>query len=64
LGESPRSGAILSHYEFDGVVVFEGEIWRELDLAAMQKAKIVNAGAIEGQWISTVGTGGNLYLDR
>jgi len=39
-GESPRSGAILSNCDHDGAVVFDGEDWRELDLAAMQKAII------------------------
>jgi len=37
-GESPRPGAILSNHDLDGAVVFDGESWRELDLAAMQKA--------------------------
>ncbi len=41
-GESPGSGAILSNHELDGAVVFDGETWRELDLAAMQKT--VNHG--------------------
>ena len=39
-GEYPRSGAILSNCDHDGAVVFDGEDWRELDLAAMQKAII------------------------
>ena len=37
-GESPTPGAILSNHDLDGAVVFDGEAWRELDLAAMQKA--------------------------
>ncbi len=41
-GESPKSGAILSNCDLDGAVVFDGEVWRELDLAAMQKT--VNQG--------------------
>ena len=36
-GESPKPGSILSNCDLDGAVVFDGEIWRELDLAAMQK---------------------------
>ena len=39
-GESPGSGAILSNHNLDGAVVFDGEAWRELDLAAMQKTII------------------------
>ena len=34
------SGAILSKCDLDGAVVFDGQDWRELDLAAMQKAVI------------------------
>ena len=37
-GEAPRSGAILSNCYLDGAIVFDGEYWKELDLAAMQKA--------------------------
>jgi hypothetical protein len=46
LGESPRSGAILSNCDLDGAVVFDGEDWRELDLAAMQKT--INQGLGNG----------------
>ena len=43
-GESPMSGAILSKCDLDGTVVFDGQDWRELDLAAMQKAVIQEQG--------------------
>jgi hypothetical protein len=39
-GESPKSGDILYSHDLDGTVAFDGEAWRELDLAAMQKSVI------------------------
>ena len=47
-GESPGSGAILSNHELDGAVVFDGNTWRELDLAAMQKSG--NNGKVHGEY--------------
>ena len=39
-GESPVIGDVLSNQDLDGAVVFDGEIWRELDLAGMRAAAI------------------------
>ena len=47
-GESPGPGAILSNRDLDGAVVFDGEAWRELDLAAMQRAVIQGQGDVPG----------------
>lgn len=44
-GESPMYGAILANSDFDGTVVFDGQDWRELDLAAMQRAVIQGQGS-------------------
>ena len=45
-GESPGPGAILSNHDLDGAVAFDGEAWRELDLAAMQRAVIQGQGNV------------------
>jgi len=37
-------GAVLPNGDLDGTVVFDGQDWRELDLAAMQKAVIQRQG--------------------
>jgi hypothetical protein len=42
-GSAPRRDAILSAQDYVGAVVFDGETWRELDLAAMQEA-VINHG--------------------
>ena len=36
-GNLPMCDAILANQDIGGAVVFDGETWRELDLAAMQK---------------------------
>ena len=45
-GKSPGPGAILSNYDLDGAVAYDGEAWRELDLAAMQRAIIQRQGHV------------------
>ena len=35
-GEFPTRDAILADQDLQGAVVFDGEVWRELDLAAIQ----------------------------
>ena len=41
-GEIPSAGAILSNDDLGGAVVFDGQIWREFDLVALQDS--INQG--------------------